>query len=165
MRHVLVPVAVLVWLAPIARANEPGGLEFFEKKIRPVLAEQCLSCHSAAAAQAKKLKAGLYLDTRDGLLKGGDSGPAVVVGKPGDSLLVRAMHFSGDTKMPPKGKLPAAVIADFEKWVAMGLPDPRTATVVRKQVGMSVEEGRKFWAFRPVTSPAPPTVRGGTRTD
>ena len=165
MRHVLVPIAVLVWFVPNTRANDPAALEFFEKKIRPVLAEHCLSCHSVTAAQAKKLKAGLYLDTRDGLLKGGDSGPAVVVGKPGDSLLIRAMHFSGDTKMPPKGKLPAAVVADFEKWVAMGLPDPRTAAVARKQVGMSVEDGRNFWAFKPVAAPTPPTVRGGAKTN
>jgi hypothetical protein len=160
MRHVVVPVAVLLWFAIPGRAEDPAALEFFEKKIRPVLAEHCLSCHSAAAAQAKKLKAGLYLDTRDGLLKGGDSGPAVVVGKPGDSLLIQAVHFTGDTKMPPKGKLPAAVIADFEKWVAMGLPDPRTAAVARKQVGMSVEDGRTFWAFKPVAAPTPPAVKG-----
>ena len=117
-------------------------------------------CHSTAAAQAKKLKAGLHLDTRDGVLKEGDSGPAVVVGKPAESLLVEAIHFTGDTKMPPKGKLPSAVIADLEKWVAMGLTNARTATSGRKQIGMAVEDGSKFWEFKPVVATTPPAVKG-----
>ena len=97
---------VLAGLASPAIGADPAGIEFFEKKIRPVLAEHCYKCHSAEAEKAKKLKGGLLLDTRDGLRKGGDSGPAVVPGKPAESLLVKALRYDGDTQMPPKGKLP-----------------------------------------------------------
>jgi hypothetical protein len=120
------------------------GAEFFEKKIRPVLTEHCLKCHSKEAADKKKLKGGLLLDSRDGWVKGGDSGPAIVPGKSTESLLIKAIKYDGDTQMPPAGKLPDAVIADFEAWVKMGAPDPRVAAGPRKQVGLSIEEGRKF---------------------
>jgi Protein of unknown function (DUF1553)/Protein of unknown function (DUF1549)/Planctomycete cytochrome C len=144
---------------PDASAADPAGVEFFEKKIRPVLTEHCYKCHSAEASQANKLKGGLLLDDRDGLLKGGESGPAIVPGDPKKSLLIRALGHDGDPRMPPKGKLPDAVIADFETWVKSGAPDPRTAPGTRKPTGMSIEEGRKFWAYRPVRSPALPTVK------
>src|SRR3954447_4929954 len=93
----------------------PEGLEFFEKKVRPVLAEHCYKCHSPGA---KSPKGGLLLDTREGSRKGGDTGPAVVPGKPDASLLVKAVRYADEAmRMPPKGKLPAAVVADLEKWV------------------------------------------------
>jgi cytochrome c553 len=134
-------------------------VELFEKKIRPVLAEQCFKCHSVEAEQTKKLKGSLILDTRDGMRKGGDSGPAIVDGKPAESLLIQALKYDGDTKMPPKGKLPDSVIADFEQWVKLGAPDPRTAGAARKQIGMSIEDGKKFWAYKPLQSPAIPDVK------
>ena len=141
--------------APRLRAADPDkpdptGVDFFEKKIRPVLTDHCAGCHSADAEKNKKLKGNLFLDTRDGLLKGGDSGPAVVPGKPAESLLLQTLHYTGDTQMPPKGKLPDAVVKDFEKWIADGAIDPRTAAAAtpRRQVGMTVEEGRKFWAYQ-----------------
>ena len=134
------------------------GIEFFENRIRPVLVENCYNCHSIAAEGNKKLRGGLYLDSRDGLLKGGDSGPALVPGKPKDSLLIKTMHYAGDVKMPPKGKLPDSVVADFEAWITMGAPDPRQA-VKMKQKGLSLEEGRKFWSYIPLTKPALPTVK------
>jgi hypothetical protein len=144
--------------APPAKQPDAAGVEFFEKKIRPVLTQHCAGCHSADAAKAKKLKGNLFLDTRDGVLKGGDSGPAVVPGKPAESLLLKTLKYDGDTQMPPKGKLPDAVIADFEKWIAMGAPDPRgdTAIAPKRQVGLTIEEGRKFWAYQlPKQSQAP----------
>src|SRR5262249_53930707 len=101
----------------------PEQLAFFEKKIRPVLVEKCYKCH---AADAEKIRAGLTLDTRAGLRKGGDTGPAIVPGNSDRSLLIKALKSSDpDTAMPPKGKLPDDVIADFEAWVKMGAPDPR----------------------------------------
>src|SRR5205085_6151558 len=110
---------VLVALLPaVARAD---GVEFFEKKVRPVLAEHCYACHSA---QAKKVKGGLRLDTPEGIRKGGDSGPAV---KPNDenSLLLRAVSHAADvTAMPPKGRLSDAAVADLRKWVTSGAPLP-----------------------------------------
>src|SRR5262245_15301868 len=116
-------VALLLWTAN-GRAVEPdaAGVEFFEKKIRPVLVEHCYSCH---AQDAKKIRAGLLVDSRDALLKGGESGPAVVPGHPGKSLLIQALRQEQDLRMPPSGKLSEAVIADFVRWVEMGAPDPR----------------------------------------
>src|SRR6185312_10956443 len=112
--------AVLLVTPPGPRANaadptkplNPAAVEFFEKKIRPVLTQHCASCHSADAAKNKKLKGGLHLDTRDGVLTGGDSGPSVVPGKPAESLLLKTLKYEGDVQMPPKGKLPDAVVKD-----------------------------------------------------
>ena len=136
-------------------------MEFFEKKIRPVLTQHCAGCHSADAAKAKKLKGNLYLDSRGGTLKGGDSGPALVPGKPAESLLLKTLKYDSDTQMPPKGKLPDAVIADFEVWIAMGAPDPRgdTAIAPKRQVGLTIEEGRKFWAYKLPVKPTHPVSR------
>jgi hypothetical protein len=146
---------------PAGTAAADPGTDFFETKIRPVLTQHCLKCHSTEAAAAKKLKGGLLLDSRDGLRKGGDTGPAVVPGKPAESLLIQGLKYAGNTRMPPAGKLPDPVIADFEAWVRMGAPDPRTAAASRKQVGLSLAEGRKFWAYRPVRDPTPPAVEAG----
>src|SRR5262245_15242213 len=101
---VCLPLAVL---ASVAYAD-PQDLDHFDKLLRPVLVEHCNSCHSTAA---KKSKGGLLLDTRDALRKGGDSGPALVPGDVKNSLLLKALRQEGP-RMPPKGKLPDAVIAD-----------------------------------------------------
>src|SRR6266542_1692453 len=111
---------LVLMIAQPGLAGDPG-VEFFEKKIRPVLAEHCYSCHSA---YAKKQRGGLLLDNKDAVLKGGDTGPALVPKKPKDSLLIKALQYDdAELRMPPKGKLPDAVIADFEKWVSLGAPD------------------------------------------
>src|SRR5207244_156434 len=95
---------ILAFAAPVAFAQE-SGTDFFEKKIRPILVEHCYACHSR---QAKKQSGGLLLDTRAAVRKGGDTGPAIVPGKPDDSLLIQAVrHTRGELKMPRKGKLPA----------------------------------------------------------
>jgi hypothetical protein len=140
---------------PAGGKLDPAGVRFFEQKIRPVLVDQCYKCH---AAGAKKLRGGLSLDTRAGLLKGGDSGPAIVSGNPGASLLIRALSHDG-LQMPPAGKLPAAVLADFKRWVEMGAPDPRDGRAAPLRAGIDVETGRKFWAFRPPCLPAVPPVK------
>lgn len=139
---------------------------FFERKIRPVLAEKCYECHSA---QAKKLKGGLKLDTKEAALRGGDNGPAVVPGKLDESLIIAALKWSDkDMQMPPKKQLPANVIADFEQWIKMGAPDPRTTGTVAdadkaasnwKKKEINIEEGRKFWAFQPPKPQTPPQVK------
>jgi mono/diheme cytochrome c family protein len=145
------------WTASAQDAKlPPGQLEFFEKKIRPVLAEHCYQCHSAGA---EKLKADLYLDSKDGLLKGGASGPAIVPGNPAKSLLVKTIrHDDPDMAMPPKKpKLADEVIADFERWIRMGAPDPRDGKTVAK--GVDLEKAREHWAFKPVTAPPVPAVK------
>ena len=134
-------------------------LAFFESKIRPVLTDKCYKCHSE---KAEKIRGGLVLDTRDGIRRGGDNGPAVVPGELKDSLLIDAIRYtSKDTAMPPEksgGKLPDNVIADFETWVKMGAPDPRegAAKVVKKT---DMEEAKKWWSYQPPKKSEPPTVK------
>ena len=134
---------------------------FFEKKIRPVMVNNCYECHSA---KAKRLKAELYLDRKAGWEKGGESGPALMPGKPDESLLLTAIRYKdNDLRMPPEKKLPKEVVEDFEKWIAMGAPDPRDAPMeaVAESSGpkaKSLEEGRKFWAFHPLDSQELPDV-------
>src|SRR5207247_6699272 len=103
------------------------GIEFFEKRIRPVLTEKCYKCHSAGA---EKIKGGLLLDSRSAWMKGGESGPVIVPGDPERSRLIHAVrHTDSSLQMPPKEILPAPQIVDLETWVRMGAPDPRVATV------------------------------------
>jgi hypothetical protein len=134
-------------------------LAFFEKAIRPVLVRECYSCHSATA---KKIRGGLTLDTRDGMRKGGDNGPAIVPGDAKKSLILKALRQTEEElKMPPppKKKLTADVIADFEKWIAMGAPDPRVADVKVTKNEIDIEKRRQYWAFQSVKKSAPPAVK------
>src|SRR2546423_795117 len=134
------------------------GMDFFEKKIRTLLAERCYECHSA---ESKKLKGGLRLDSRDGVLKGGDSGPVVLPGKPEKSLLIKAVRFTDeDLQMPPHHKLAADQIADLEKWVKLGVPDSRLVPAGGLPLpGIDIVQGRKFWSFQPIQKPSPPAVQ------
>jgi hypothetical protein len=141
------------------QAPDAAAVAFFEKKIRPVFVQHCYGCHSAAAQAKKKLRGGLLLDTWDGLRAGGDSGPAIIPGKAADSLLLKTLRHDGDVKMPPRQKLPDSVISDFEAWINKGAPDPRVAAGPGKQRGLSLAEGRRFWAYRPVSNPPAPTVK------
>lgn len=141
---------------------KPTGehVEFFEKRIRPMLVEHCYECHSATA---KKIKGGLVLDSRAGVVKGGDTGPAVAPRDPAASLLIQAIrHQTEDVAMPPKKKLPPQVIADFEEWVKLGAPDPRTedtVAAVKAKSAIDFEKGREWWSLKPLVSPQPPAVK------
>jgi len=131
---------------------------FFESRIRPIFAENCVKCHGP-----EKQKGGLRLDYKGGWETGGDSGPALVPGNLAESRMIRAVHYEdADFQMPPKSKLSARQIADLEEWIAIGAPDPRTDhpknLVRKKQSGLSVEEGRKFWSFQPPAKPTPPSA-------
>jgi hypothetical protein len=139
-------------------AVERQRLEFFETKIRPVLVEHCYKCHSASS---EKMKGGLLLDTREGIRKGGESGHAVVPKNLDESLLIKAIRYGDeDLEMPPKEKLPATVLTDFEKWIRDGAVDPRRAThVVAKPDAIDIEAGRKHWAYQPLRAPAIPEVK------
>jgi mono/diheme cytochrome c family protein len=129
-----------------AAADDPASIAFFEQKIRPVLVEQCYECHST---QAKKLKSALYLDSKAGWQKGGDSGkPIIVPGQPAQSLLLRSIqHLESDLEMPPKKpKLTDAVVADFAAWIKAGAVDPRDqATAELKRADKS------WWSLQPLT--------------
>lgn len=154
----IAPLLSIAWLlvmvvVPCAESRgDEAGNEFFEKKIRPILVEHCYECHSA---DAKKIGGNLLLDHRAGVLKGGDTGTALEPGKPEKSLLITAIRYEDDTvKMPPKGKLPAAAIADLEAWVLRGAPDPRLEPTTPASRGATWEEmlaaRGKWWSLQPV---------------
>ncbi len=165
---ILATLALLCALsfAPLCQAAKPktskpkaADLEFFEKKIRPVLVQHCYECHSE---QSKIVKANLLLDTREGTLRGGDSGAAIVPGDGDGSLLVEALKQEG-LEMPPSGKLSDEVIADFIKWIDLGAPDPRDGKA-RVAKGIDLEKGREHWAYRaPKLTPLKPINRSWPR--
>jgi hypothetical protein len=152
-------LACALLTAAVARAAEPVAEDaaFFTGKVLPVLQQRCFECHS----HEKKIKGGLALDSRAAWQAGGDSGPVIVPGEAAKSLLIRAVEYQEDYEMPPKGKLPDAEIAVLREWVQRGAPDPRGGAVVEKK-GIDLKEGRKWWAFRPLSQPAVPVVSGAT---
>ncbi len=150
-------VAVVAVAGASAQAPSPATLEFFEKEVRPLLAAHCLKCHGD-----DKPKAMLRLTARDAVLTGGDSGPAAVPGKPDDSLLVKAVRYRDDLKMPPKEKLGARDVATLTRWVTLGLPWPETDVKPSVSGPKKIEIGdeqRRFWSFQPVKSPPAPHVK------
>ena len=164
-------IALLTLASPLPLLAGPTAeeLAFFETRIRPVLAEKCYRCHSA---DAEKLKAGLQVDHVEHLLTGGDTGPALVPGEPEKSFLLETIRYSDpDFQMPPKGKLEDTVIADFEKWIAMGAPWPEETVPQRDATGVKVDgsdavmeafdlEKRKaeHWCWQPITRPSLPSI-------
>ena len=137
---------IIVHFAILAKADDAVSVEWFETKIRPVLVKHCYECHSAAS---KNPGGKLRLDFRDGLLKGGESGPAVSVGKPESSPLILALKYDG-LEMPPSGKLPDSVIADFEKWIQLGLTDPRTPPKSNTPDTASRITKESLWSLQPI---------------
>ena len=133
-----------------AKGFSPEQLDFFEKQVRPLLAANCLSCHGPQTQEG-----GLRLDTREAVLKGGDSGPAAIAGNAKESRLVQAIRREADLQMPPNGTLRPEVVAALTRWVELGLPWPE---------GVPVKAGdawKVHWAFQPVAKRAIPDVAGG----
>ncbi len=159
-RHSIVGAIVLLSAAAPSLA-QTTVVEFFESKIRPVLVQRCFSCHNSKMAAPK---GDLVLDTKEGLLKGGASGPVLTPGNPDQSRLLKVLNYTDPlAQMPPSGKLPDAVVEDFTHWIARGAVDPRAsapavATASPQYKGMSLEDGRKWWAFQPVAAHAAPKV-------
>jgi len=141
LRFILTIILSLIASTALSQQN---GIQFFEKNIRPVLNTQCYSCHSSTS---KDVKGGLSLDTRQGILNGGDSGPSVVPGKVDESLLIDYIE-SGD--MPPDNPLSQDVINNFKQWIKMGMPDPRYKHENRQ---LELKQARDFWAFKKVKRP------------
>ena len=137
--------------AGVAAAEQPTPreVEFFETRVRPVLAESCSGCHGP-----KTQKAGLRLDSRTSLLKGGEGGPVVLPGNPGESPLVEAIGHAGTTRMPPKQKLSEQAIADLTEWIRIGAPWPDPAN--NSAAESSRDPARRHWAFQPVADPPLP---------
>ena len=141
-----------------AREPTPDELQFFESKIRPVLVKHCYECHSSEALLNDKLENELLLDSKAGIRKGGESGPAVVPGELETSLLIKAIRHDS-FNMPPDTKLATEVIADFEKWVEMGAPDPRDGPATQLvKTEIDIESGRGFWSFQPLVESKPPAI-------
>ena len=144
----------LVLILSTGLAVEPSQVEFFEKKIRPLLVENCYSCHS----EAEKIKGGLRLDTRAATLVGGDTGPAIEPGDPDASLLVEVVTWENeDLQMPPKKKLSENQVRDLKKWIEMGAPDPRSEGPKPESFSRSeidYEKGREHWIYQPIRTPA-----------
>ncbi len=146
-------VALLAAGLPLAAVSAD---EDFEKHVRPLLVTRCVRCHGPA-----KQSGGLRLDSRAALLEGGDSGPALVPGKPAASLLIKAVGRAGDLKMPPKEKLPPGQIESLTRWVARGAPWPAPAPAARA-AGAAFEVSarqRRWWAFQPVRAVPVPAVK------
>jgi hypothetical protein len=164
-------VALVFVLAAASTGAEPekpavsaADREFFEAKVRPVLVQRCYGCHSAAA---RKLRGGLRLDSPAGLRKGSTSGSVIDPTKPDQSLLLRVLRREGDLpQMPPSGALPEREIAVLAEWVRRKAPMPESAAGGK---ALSLEEGRRFWSFRPLAAQLVPAVKASawprTRTD
>ena len=158
-RHFLWSVACLCLARFIGTASNftPEQLEFFERKVRPILAEQCYNCHSHSG---EKLKANLYLDVRSDILKGGDTGPALVVGNPEKSLLIEAVSYANpDLQMPPKTRLSPAQVRDLTTWVRDGAAWPDEQVKVVNRSGFDLEKRKaEHWCWKPVVAQTPPPV-------
>ena len=142
----------------LSRAQQ---LEFFEKQVRPLLAKHCYECHST---KAKRVEASLLLDSRKAHLEGGDSGPAIVPGNAGDSLLMDAVRYES-YEMPPRGKLPNDEIATFERWVNMGAPWPAEAApeaAANQDVFNLQKRKSEFWVWQPIANEKAPKVQDDT---
>ncbi len=160
----LIGLCLLVVAEPgriVADDSTTAGTEFFEKQIRPLLIEHCQACHGD-----KKQEGGLRLTSRDMLLKGGETGPAVVPGQPDESRLIRAVGYLDERKMPPKQKLAEADIAKLKRWVALGAPWPASSTTSSPTTNVAgssefhaTPKQRSWWAFQPAKNTQPPSVR------
>jgi hypothetical protein len=155
--HVLIlaflPVVINVASPLAAEPRDRIALEFFEKRVRPLLVSRCVSCHGE-----KKQESGLRLDSRAAILKGSDEGTVVVPGQPEKSSLIQAVRHVGDVKMPPKRKLDPAEINALVKWVQLGLPWPNSKQAGNSQASLSASH----WAFQPIRMPPIPTVRNAS---
>ncbi len=149
--------AVVGSVTSVQAADSAEKLAFFEKEVRPLLISRCFECHSST----RKIKGGLALDTRDAMLKGGDSGAAVVPGDLEKSKLIEAVRYQNhDLQMPPKGQLAAREIQALEAWVKAGAADPRVEVAsAKKGRVINIDEGRKFWSFTPLARVEPPAIK------
>ena len=163
--YILFRTIAFFWLLQFASSSlgaDTKKIAFFEKKIRPILVENCYECHSE---KAKKVKANLFLDTRAGWMQGGDSGTVIVPKKLGQSLLFKAISYeNNDLRMPPDGKLSKEAIKNLQKWILEGAIDPRENEMgmEKKQNPISLKDladVRDYWAFKPVQSKPIPKVK------
>ena len=153
---IVVGIGLFVILSLPVNADQGDANAFFETTIRPLIVGKCQSCHGA-----QKAKGGLRLTDRDSILKGGDSGPAVVPNDPAGSRLIHAVHYLDELKMPPKQKLSVGEVAALERWVRLGAPWPRSAAAPNATRTEPILAARTWWAFQPVRSIRPPSTGRG----
>ena len=157
LRHTITLVVVTLILNQACAGEEPelsaADVQFFESKIRPALIKHCYECHSAGS---KEVGGKLLLDSRDGLLQGGEAGTVLVLGQPDASLLMQALRYDG-IQMPPEGPLPESVINDFAEWVTRGAPDPRMTEAMAKAA--AAHDAEALWAFEPPKNSPIPDVK------
>ncbi|MBM81454.1 MAG: hypothetical protein CMJ78_12805 [Planctomycetaceae bacterium] len=151
----LLTILMIATLNGVSTAQERAGVEFFEKRIRPILVNECYSCHSS---RAKSLKGGLRLDSRAAMRKGGETGAAVVPKDVDGSLLIEALRHES-LEMPPGKKLPKRVIEDFIQWIKIGAPDPRDKPDT-KPLESDNAAAKEHWAFQPIRVPSVPKFEG-----
>lgn len=161
MKRILLALPALLFSLPAFGQEKasPEAIEFFEKKVRPVLVEHCFECHSA---QSKRVRGGLLLDSRLGMIQGGDLGPAIVPGQPEKSRLIEAIsHKNLKLKMPQKNKLSDATIAELTAWVKMGAPWPEEKYTKKSRLNDFDLARRKteHWCWQPVRVPQVPNVK------
>ena len=149
----LLLAAGLVLTAPgVGLAQDPAAVQF-EKQVRPLLVKHCIKCHGP-----RKQEGGLRLDSREAILKGGETGPAVVAGKPAESLLLEAVRYES-LEMPPAGQLTKQAIGQLENWIALGVSWPQASQSIRESEGGISAADRRWWAFVPLSKPRPPSIR------
>ena len=152
-------ISICLTAGPLLSADpEAADVAYFETHIRPILIQHCYACHSE---QKGKRKGGLWLDRRDGWMRGGKTGPAITAGDVDGSLLIQSVRYEA-LQMPPQQQLPQQLIGRLEEWVRRGAYDPRSAAVPVVQSEIDVAAGRNFWSFRPITAPPLPSVMNAT---
>ncbi|MDP7018971.1 MAG: PSD1 and planctomycete cytochrome C domain-containing protein [Pirellulaceae bacterium] len=136
---------------------DAAGVEFFESQVRPLLARRCFACHSD---KSDPIEGGLRLDSRPGWQAGGDSGAAIVPGKPAESRLLKAVLYQDPMlAMPPDNALPRREIEVLRKWISLGAPDPRSDAKSTERQAIDWRAAREFWSFQPIRSQRPPAVK------
>jgi Protein of unknown function (DUF1553)/Protein of unknown function (DUF1549)/Planctomycete cytochrome C len=160
MSHRLTILALLLTLRPAIVAADEAGVEFFEKQIRPILVGRCFECHSG---KIDKPKGGLRLDSLAAAIRGGETGPAIVPGKPKESLLVDAINYGELYQMPPKTRLPAEEVAALTKWIEMGAPWPTEVAVSASNAPKGefnlTKRKAEHWCWQPLSNPEVPQFR------
>ena len=159
LRLCLVAIAASCATHVIAQSpSADAGQELFEKKIRPALIRYCYECH---AEDSDDVGGNLLLDTRAGMLAGGETGPAITPGKPAESLLIAAIEYR-DLEMPPDEKMPDEVIVAFRRWIALGAPDPRQrksdADAKVEVPSPNSDDASELWSLKPIAHPTPPEI-------
>lgn len=154
---VVAPALEIVSLRADDATSDPAGVEFFEKKVRPILVERCVSCHGV-----EKQQGGLRLDSTAGIRAGGDQGSPILPGQVEESLLTRAVAYTDeDFQMPPTGKIPDAEIQILQHWIRSGGAMPSAeAAVERPKAAFSIAERKNHWSYQPIARPVPPLADG-----